>query len=272
MTTVVMDDSKYAKGTGIFSIYKNVELPTDVKKRCQALMDLGTETLLDNNFIILDFIPYPGLGAVGPNDVLMYSWILSESHRILIYDPKKKTLIDELYTCSPEKDGRIMFEKTNKKLGQPAKNHTLNEIVSKEIALVEEPEKLFHSVEEAARKNEMQGDRNYCISAVFFDIPDRKLDEDALEDILTVALNKDDQKPVIESACRYNPQGYTYIHQSPKHFAGLHSYPGTLKSAHLSLIGTGEAILSVLADVENVVYKSKKKEPTISIKVVAENF
>jgi hypothetical protein len=92
MTTATIDDSKYAKGTGIFSVYKNVELPTDVKKRCQALMELGTETLLANNFIILDIIPYPGLGNVGEDDVLLYSWILSESHRVLIYDPKKKKM------------------------------------------------------------------------------------------------------------------------------------------------------------------------------------
>ena len=191
MTTAVIDDSKYAKGTGIFSVYKNVELPTDVKKRCKALMELGTETLLDNNFIILDIIPYPGLGNVGEDDVLLYSWILSESHRVLIYDPKKKTLIDELYTCSPEKDGRIMFEKTNKKLGNPAKNHMLNEIVSKEIALQEEPDKLFHSVQAASDKTGLANDKNYCVSAVFFDVPDRKLDEDSLEDMLTLALNKD---------------------------------------------------------------------------------
>jgi hypothetical protein len=165
-----------------------------------------------------------------------------------------------------------MFEKTNKRLGDPAKHTMLNEIVSKEIALQEEPDKLFHAVQDAANKFSLANEKNYCVSAVFFDIPDRKLDEDSLEDMLTIALNKDDQKPVIESACRYNPQGYTYIHQSPKHFAGLHSYPGTLKSAHLSLIGTGNAILSVLEDVETVVYKSKKKEPIISIKVIAENF
>ena len=107
---------------------------------------------------------------------------------------------------------------------------------------------------------------------MFFDIPERKLDEDSLELILTKALNKDDQKPVIESACRYDPQGYTYIHQSPKHFAGLHSYPGKLKSAHLSLIGSGSNILSVLDDVEDVVYKRRKTEPTISMKIVAEDF
>jgi hypothetical protein len=272
MTTVTLDDSKYAKGTGIFSIYKNVEFPMDIKKRCMALLELGTETLLANNFIILDFIPYPGLGEIGEDEVLKYSWILSESHRILIYNPKTKTLIDELYTCSPEKDGRIMHEKTNKRLGNPLKNHMLNEIVSKDIALEEEPDKLFHSVQTASDKFKLATDKTFCVSAVFFDIPDRKLDEDSLEDMLTIALNKDDQKPVIESACRYDPQGYTYIHQSSKHFAGLHSYPGTLKSAHLSLIGTGNAILSVLEDVETVVYKSKKKEPTISIKIVAENF
>jgi hypothetical protein len=165
-----------------------------------------------------------------------------------------------------------MFEKTNKRLGNPAKNHMLNEIVSKEIALQEEPDKLFHSVQAASDKKDLANEKNYCVSAVFFDVPDRKLDEDSLEDMLTLALNKDGQTPVIEAACRYNPQGYTYIHQSAKHFAGLHSYPGTLKSAHISLIGTGNAILSVLEDIETVVYKSKKKEPTISIKVVAENF
>src|SRR5579859_5064727 len=115
----VLDDSKYAMGTGIFSIYENVEFPADVKKRCTALLELGTETLLANDFIILDFVPYPGLGNVGPEDVLKYSWILSESHRVLIYDPTTKRLIDELYTCSPEKDGRLMFEKMNKMIGKP---------------------------------------------------------------------------------------------------------------------------------------------------------
>jgi hypothetical protein len=90
--------------------------------------------------------------------------------------------------------------------------------------------------------------------------------------ILTKALNKYDQKPVIESACRYDPQGYTYIHQSAKHFAGLHSYPGKLKSVHLSLIGSGSTILSVLDDVEDFVYKRRKTEPTISMKIVAEDF
>ena len=268
----ILDDSKYAKGTAIFSVYDNVELPSDIKKRCMALLDLGTKTLLENNFIILDIIPYPGLGEVGEDDVLKYSWILSESHRVLIYDPSKKRLIDELYTCSPEKDGRLMYEKTNKMLGEPTKNVTLHEIVSKDMAVEEEPEKLFHSVRDASSVLRMNPNSNYCVSAVFFDIPDRKLDEDSLELMLTKALNKDDQKPVIEAACRYDPQGYTYIHQSPKHFAGLHSYPGTLKSAHLSLIGTASAIVSVLEDMENVVYKSKRSEPTISVKIVAKNF
>ena len=270
--TEIMDDSKYAKGTGIFSVYEKVDFPADPKKRCLALLDLGNETLLANDFNILDFVPYPGLGNVGPEEPLKYSWILSESHRVLIYDPKTKRLIDELYTCSPEKDGRIMFERTNKLLKKPMKTVTLNEIVGKEIALKEEPDKLFHSVKKAFSKLRFAPDENYCVSAVFFDIPDRKLDEDSLEVMLTKALNKDDQKPVIESACRYDPQGYTYIHQSPKHFAGLHSYPGTLKSAHLSLIGTGNAIVSVLEDMEEVVYKTKKSEPTISVKVVAEDF
>lgn len=270
--TEVMDDSKYAKGTGIFSIYEKVDLPADMKKRCLALLDLGNETLLANDFNILDFLPYPGLGNVAPDEPLQYSWILSESHRVLIYNPKTKRLIDELYTCSPEKDGRVMFERTNKILGKPRKSVLLNEIVSKEMALQEEPDKLFHSVENASKRLHLDLDSNYCISGVFFDIPDSKLDEDSLEDMLTKALNKDDQKPVIESACRYDPQGYTYIHQSPKHFAGLHSYPGKLKSAHLSLIGTGRAVVSVLTDFEDVVYKRKKSEPTISVKIVAEGF
>jgi hypothetical protein len=234
--TEVLDDSKYAKGTGIFSVYEKVDFPADMKKRSQALLDLGNETLLENDFIILGFVPYPGLGKVGAGEILKFSWILSESHRLLMYDPKTKRLIDELYTCSPEKDGRLMLEKTNKLIGKPRKSVQMNEIVSKEMALQEEP------------------------------------DKDSLEVMLTKALNKDDQKPVIESACRYDPQGYTYIHQSAKHFAGLHSYPGTLKSAHLSLIGTGNSIVSVLEDVEEVVYKRKKTEPTISVKIVAEDF
>ncbi len=270
--TEAMDDSKYAKGTAIFSIYEKVELPADPKKRCLALLDLGNDSLLANDFNILDFVPYPGLGNVAPDAVLKYSWILSESHRVLIYDPNTKRLIDELYTCSPEKDGWLMFEKTNKLIKKPTKTVSLHEIVGKEMALKEEPDKLFHSVKKACGKLRFAPDSNYCVSAVFFDIPDRKLDEDSLEVMLTKALNKDDQKPVIESACRYDPQGYTYIHQSPKHFAGLHSYPGTLKSAHLSLIGTGSAIVSVLEDMEEVVYKTKKTEPTISVKIVAEDF
>lgn len=268
----LIDDSKYSKGTGLFSVYDNIELPADVKKRCAALLDLGTETLLANDFIILDVLPFPGLGRVGVTEILKYSWILSESHRVLIYDPSTKVLIDELYTCSPEKDGRIMFEKTNRRLGNPAKSVSLHEIVCKEMALAEEPDKLFHSVQDAAEKLRMKPRSQYCVSAVFFDVPERKLDEDSLEAILTQALNKDDQKPVIEAACRYDPQGYTYIHQSPKHFAGLHSYPGKLKSAHLSVIGSGAAILSVLDDVEDVVYKRRKTEPTISVKIVAEDF
>jgi hypothetical protein len=268
----IIDDSKYSKGTGIFSIYEKVELSADVKKCCANLLDLGTETLLANDFIILDILPYPGLGRVGVTDVLMYSWILSESHRVLIYDPSTKILIDELYTCSPEKDGKIMFEKTNKRIGDPIQSVNIKEIVNKEMALAEEPEKLFHSVQDAAGKLRVKPKPNFCVSAVFFDIPEHKLDEDSLELILTKALNKDDQKPVIESACRYDPQGYTYIHQSSKHFAGLHSYPGTLKSAHLSLIGSGSTILSVLDDVEDVVYKRRKTEPTISVKIVAEDF
>jgi hypothetical protein len=271
-TPEAMDDSRYAKGTGLFSVYENVDFPSDVKKRCMALMDLGTETLLDNNFIILNCVPFPGLGQVGEKDILKYSWMLSESHRVLMYDPVKRRLIDELYTCSPEKDGAIMFEKTNKRLGKPRKSVSLHEIVSKEMALKEEPDKLFKAVEVASRKLRLAPDENYCLSTVFFDIPDRNLEEDSLEVMLTKALNKDDQKPVIESACRYDPQGYTYLHQSPKHFAGLHSYPGTLKSAHLSLIGSGNAVVSVLEDVEEVVYKRKKSEPTISIKIVAEGF
>lgn len=270
--TDILDDSKYARGTGIFSIYEKVELPVDPKKRGLALLELGNDSLLANDFIILDFVPYPGLGNVKPDETLKYSWILSESHRVLIFDPKTKRLIDELYTCSPEKDGRLMFEKTNKLLKKPTKTITLNEIVGKEIALKEEPDKLFHSVKKASCKLKMAPNANYCVSAVFFDIPDRKLEEDTLEVMLTKALNKDDQKPVIESACRYDPQGYTYIHQSIKHFAGLHSYPGTLKSAHLSLIGTGDAIVSVLEDMEDVVYMRKKTEPTISVKIVAEDF
>ena len=270
--TEFIDDSKYSKGTGIFSIYEKVELPSDPKKRCQALLDLGNESLLANDFNILDFLPFPALGNVAPDEVLQYSWILSESHRVLIYDPKAKRLIDELYTCSPEKDGRLMFERTNKLLKKPTKTVTLNEIVGKDMALKEEPDKLFHSVKKASAKLRFAPGENYCVSAVFFDIPDRKLDEDTLELMLTKALNKDDQKPVIESACRYDPQGYTYIHQSGKHFAGLHSYPGSLKSAHLSLIGKGDAVTSVLEDMEEVVYKARKTEPIISVKVVAEDF
>ena len=64
--TEVMDDSKYAKGTGMFSVYEKVDLPADPKKRCLALLDLGNESLLANDFNILDFVPYPGLGNVGP--------------------------------------------------------------------------------------------------------------------------------------------------------------------------------------------------------------
>jgi len=270
--TELLDDSKYSKGTGIFSVYENVEFSPDVKKRCMELLNLGTETLLANNFIILDVIPFPGLGKVGVTEVLKYSWILSESHRVLIYDPSTKILIDELYTCSPEKDGRIMFEKTNKKLGTPVQNVTIKEIVNKEMAQAEEPEKLFSSVQDAAEKLKLKPKVNYCMSSIFFDITESKLDEDSLEMILTKALNKYDQKPVIESACRYDPQGYTYIHQSAKHFAGLHSYPGKLKSVHLSLIGSGSTILSVLDDVEDFVYKRRKTEPTISMKIVAEDF
>lgn len=270
--TDAMDDSKYSKGTGLFSVYKKVEFSDDIKKRCLGLLDLGNKTLLENDFIILDFVPYPGLGNVGPKDILKYSWVLSESHRVLIYDPKTKTLIDELYTCSPEKDGRLMFEKMNQLIGKPVKSISLKEIVSKEMAMQEEPDKLFHAVQEASKKLRLAPEASYCVSAVFFDITDRKLDEDSLEVMLTKALNMDDQKPVIESACRYDPQGYTYIHQSPKHFAGLHSYPGTLKSAHLSLIGTGNAIISVLEEVEEVVYKRRKTEPTISVKIVADDF
>jgi hypothetical protein len=37
-------------------------------------------------------------------------------------------------------------------------------------------------------------------------------------------------------------------------------------------VGTGEAVVSVLEDMEEVVYKTKKTEPTISVKVVAEDF
>ena len=92
--TEVMDDSKYAKGTAIFSIYEKVELPSDPKKRCLALLEMGNDSLLANDFNILDFVPYPGLGNVNPEETLKYSWILSESHRVLIYDPKKKRLID----------------------------------------------------------------------------------------------------------------------------------------------------------------------------------
>ncbi|HVZ79969.1 MAG TPA: hypothetical protein VHE12_04110 [bacterium] len=272
MTTETLDDSKYAKGTGIFSIYEKVEMPADPKKLGTALLEMGNDSLLANHFNILGFIPFPGLGLVGPETVLQFSWILSESHRCLIYNPKTKRLIDELYTCSPEKDGRLMFERMNKLIKKPARTVTLHEIVGKELALKEEPEKLFHSVKKAATKLRFAPDSNYCVSAVFFDIPDRKLDEDTLEVMLTKALNKDDQKPVIEAACRYDPQGYTYIHHSPKHFAGLHSYPGTLKSAHLSLIGTGSAIVSVLEDMEEVVFTRKKSEPTISVKIVADDF
>lgn len=268
----LIDDSKYSKGTGIFSVYEKVEFSTDVKKRCMALLELGTSTLLANDFIILDVVPFPGLGRVGVTEVLKYSWVLSESHRVLIYDPSTQILIDELYTCSPEKDGRIMFEETNKRLGKPIQSVNIKEIVCKDMALEEEPDKLFHSVQAAAGKLCLKPKSNYCVSAVFFDLPEHKLDEDSLELILTKALNKEDQKPVIESACRYDPQGYTYIHQSPKHFAGLHSYPGKLKSVHLSLIGTGSAILSVLDEVEEVVYKRRKTEPTISVKVIAEDF
>jgi hypothetical protein len=165
-----------------------------------------------------------------------------------------------------------MFESANQRIGKPVKTTHLSEIVSKEMAQQDEPDKLFHSVQDASKKFRMAPKKNYCVSTVFFDMSDRKLDEDSLETMLTKALNKDDQKPVIESACRYDPQGYTYIHQSPKHFAGLHSYPGTLKSAHLSLIGTGEAVVPVLEDMEEVVYKRRKTEPTMSIKIVAEGF
>jgi hypothetical protein len=174
--TEALDDSKYAKGTGIFSIYEKVDLPADPKKRCTALLELGNESLLANDFNILDFLPYPGLGNVGPNEVLQYSWILSESHRLLVYDPKTRRLIDELYTCSPEKDGRLMFERTNKLLKKPAKTVMLNEIVGKDMALKEEPDKLFHSVKKAAGKLRFSPEANYCVSAVFFDIPDRKLE------------------------------------------------------------------------------------------------
>ncbi len=267
-----MDDSKYAKGTCLFSIYKDVFFSDDIKKRCLALQELGTETVLENNFIILDIVPFPGLGKVGELDVLKYSWILSESHRVLIYDPSSKTLIDELYTCSPEKDGRLMLERTNQILGEPVKAIRLSEIVSKEMANQEEPEKLFHSIQGALEVFRIDSNMNYYVSSVFFDISDRKLDEDSLEVMLTKALNKGDQKPVIESTCRYHPQGYTYIHQSPKHFAGLHSYPGTLKSAHLSLIGSGNAVIPVLEEMEEVIYKRRKSEPTISLKIIAEDF
>jgi hypothetical protein len=268
----LIDDSRYSRGTGLFSVYHEVDLPKNPTDCCLALFDLGTRSLLADEFIILDFLPFPGLGQLGPDDVLQFSWILSESHRLMVYDPKTRRLIDELYTCSPEKTGARMFEATNRAIGKPVESVKVDEIVNKEMALQEEPHLLHHSVEEAAKKLGIVPDKQYCVSSVFFDLTEHKLDEDSLEGILTKALNKDDQKPVIETACRYAPQGYTYTHQSPKHFAGLHSYPGKLKSAHLSLIGKGDAVLSVLNDVEEVVYKRRKTEPTISVKVVAKGF
>ena len=71
--TDTLDDSKYAKGTGIFSIYEKIDLPADPKKRCLSLLDLGNDSLLANDFNILDFVPYPGLGNVGPEETLKYS-------------------------------------------------------------------------------------------------------------------------------------------------------------------------------------------------------
>jgi hypothetical protein len=269
---IILDDSRYSRGTGIFSIYDGVALPSDPGKRALALMDLGTQTLVDNGFTLLGFVPYPGLGPGVGDDVLRYSWILSESHRVLIYDPGTRRLIDELYTCSPEKDGRVMTERTRARLGPPVQTRRTEEIVAQDLALREEPESLFHLIRDAGLKLGLGAGRNFCVSSVFFGMPEGKLEEDTLEVMLTRALNKGDQKPVIEAACRYDPQGYTYLHQSPKHFAGLHSYPGTLKSAHLSLIGSGDAFLSVLLDMEEVIYKRRKTEPTLSLKVVAEGF
>ena len=55
----VMDDSKYAKGTGLFSVYENVEFASDPVKRCKALMELGTEPCSTTISISLISCPSP---------------------------------------------------------------------------------------------------------------------------------------------------------------------------------------------------------------------
>ncbi len=270
-----VDERKYSKGNRIISIYHDVHLPNkpiNLADMMRSLMDFKIESLRANGFTILNVKPYPGLGdSLIPGEKLIVGTTLSESEDISIYDPILRNLFCSLNTCSPEKDGSLMLKKQTELLGKEPTIYMLPEIVDKQLAYEKESQYMFNSVEDAVRSLNLRPDKKYCISVVFFDVNDSKLEEDSLDSMFTKVLNRQDQKPSGEDTQRYFGQGHTYMHFSPRHIVAAHSYPKALKSEDLTIIGNGENLEYVVLDLGQEIYKGKKSGYALRAKIIAED-
>ena len=246
------DADRFSKGTQFCSKFRGVVLPDDGG---MSLNDLNLRSLYKNGFRVLSSWNHPrGDGKQ------LFSYLLQESHKFMVYDPKKGKLFDATYSCSPEKTGEKTFEELKKEIKtEPYFVEKTHPLVSKAKV---SPEQFFKSVAEAFEKLKLSKDRDHYISCVFFDIPQKKMGEESWEAILTKALRAATIKPITETVHVFPGQGYTYMHQS-NIFLALHSYP-ELESVHMSIFGTVDEIMPVLAEVESKIY-SKSRTPLITV-------
>ncbi len=232
-------DERFSIGNEIYARFSGIEL----SKPKTRLNKISLNSLYANNFEILGSSIYPSV-----EDELMLVYLLSESHLMVLYDQKTKEMFFALYTCSPEKDGRKTFDYFKKKMKkEPDWQSDSKAIVKKEVSLKEE--KGYSSIHEAVEDLKLNPEDENYLSCVFYDIPEKNIDENKLEQIITKAVNVANPKPTTELVHRFDGQGYTYLHKSRRLFGGGHSYPG-LKSFHQSVFGKVKHIVPVLASLE----------------------
>ncbi len=251
MEETKFNDLRYSKGTQICAKFKEVELPDD---NGETLNGINRKSLLANGFHVLDTLsPLP---RADKKQVLVYT--LQESHDFVTYNQKTKKLFKVTYSCSPEKTGEIAFEELKKDLkSEPTFYEKTHPIVNKEMV---SKDQFFKSLEEGFEKLRLPKEKDQYVSCVFFDVPERKIDELSLEGVITEALRKTMIEPIGEHAQRYAGQGYTYTAASNVIF-GAHTYNG-LDTIHVSIFGTVDEILPVFQGIEKGI-NSRTKDITL---------
>ena len=257
----ILDDLRYSRGSERYALRNGLWLDESfenprilsskdgsvlhAKSRRKFLQFANEASLDEDGFGII----HPGYHYSKDGKEFLLT-LLEESHRLMIYDPQTGELLDSLYTCSPVKTAEKTFADFNNKIGiVPDWSKNLDAIVNKEMSLKEEKDIGFPSIDEFTRKTPHNLEQGAVVVAVFYDIPDRKMDEDELEFVLTKALNKEDPRPTLELVKRYEGQGYSYIHASKHFIAGGHSFTG-LKSFHHSMYGKLKYVLPALKRIE----------------------